>query len=102
MLFSSSNDCIKASDADDGNNAAIKYSMTLDEPAARVSNDVNHLVDWTAVFSIDPSSGSVSVSSAVDRLAGRILSYQIKATDRNGNGLSASLGLSVIKKDEAA
>jgi hypothetical protein len=84
-------------DADDGNNAAIKYTMT---PDAAVSDDYYNALDWTAAFVMDPSNGVVSVASAVDRLVGRILSFQINATDRNGFGLSASsaLELSVISK----
>lgn len=82
-------------DADDGNNAAIKYSMT---PDAVISEDYYNPLDWTAAFLMDPSSGVVSVASAVDRLVGRILSFQINATDRNGSGQSATstLHLSVM------
>lgn len=82
-------------DADEGNNAAIKYSMT---PDAIISDDFYNPLDWTTAFLVDPNSGVVSVASAVDRLVGRILSFQINATDRNGSGLSASstLHLSVI------
>lgn len=49
-------------------------------------------------FSIEPRNGTISVASAIDRLTGRILSYYIKATDRNGTGLSTTLPLSVIKR----
>lgn len=78
---------IAVTDADDGNNAAIKYSMT---PDAVISEDYYNPLDWTAAFLMDPSSGVVSVASAVDRLVGRILSFQINATDRNGSGQSAT------------
>lgn len=67
-------------------------------PDQLVLNDLEDPLDWSSSFSIDATSGSVTVSSMVDRLAGRILSYQVKATDRNGSGLSASLHLSVIQR----
>lgn len=48
------------------------------------------------LFTINPSSGLVSVSSSLDRLSGRIQHYNVLATDRNGNGLSSTLHLSVL------
>jgi hypothetical protein len=86
-------------DVDDGNNAAIKYTMKPVSDAA-VSDDYYNPLDWTPTFIMDANNGVVSVASAVDRLVGRILSFQINATDRNGVGLSASsaLELSVIQK----
>ncbi len=77
-------------DADEGNNAAIKYTMT---PDAAVSDDYYNQLDWTSAFVMDPNSGVVSVASSVDRLVGRILSFQVNATDRNGGGLSVSSAL---------
>jgi hypothetical protein len=46
-------------------------------------------------FTIDSSIGAISVSSNLHDLAGRILHYQVRATDREGNGLSSTLHLSV-------
>ena len=66
-------------------------------PDAATSVGESSQVDWTKAFTLDPINGSISVASAVDRMAGRILSFHVKATDRNGSGLSASLHLSVIK-----
>jgi len=46
-------------------------------------------------FTIESSTGVVSVSSDLNNLAGRILHYQVRATDREGNGLSSTLHLAV-------
>lgn len=77
---------LQAKDDDEGLNGMVRYSMTSQSISRSGHTE----------FTIDPSSGIVSVTSRLDRLFGRIQHYQVKATDRNGKGMSSTMLLSVI------
>lgn len=90
-------DFAKATDADDGSNALIKYSMSVSIEEIKSYEETLQLGELPP-FSIGSHNGSISVASPINRLNGHILPHQIIATDRNGSGLSTSLDLIVITK----
>ena len=76
---------LRATDADQGLNAVVKYSM-IPYPTTRSGQKE---------FTIDSKTGVVSVADRLDRLNGRIQHYLVRATDRNGAGLTTTFQLSV-------
>ncbi|CAH0674179.1 unnamed protein product [Spodoptera exigua] len=78
---------LKATDADVGINADIRYQI-INEQAPR--------------FAIDPVSGRVRVVSALTRDAGRVFGFDVKATDKRGadDGKSAIANVFVYVLDE--
>ncbi|KAJ8719256.1 hypothetical protein PYW07_016812 [Mythimna separata] len=78
---------LKATDADIGMNADIRYQI-INSQAPR--------------FAIDPTSGRVRVVAALTRDAGRVFGFDVKATDKRGadDGKSAIANVFVYVLDE--
>lgn len=87
---------LQATDADDGENGEIRFSLTYitqDRENTGEGPMPNNPLD------IEPRTGAISVATSLDEYAGRVLFYQVEATDRNGDGLSSYLRLSVCSLD---